>query len=104
MARPSSGPEEAVAAATEPDERGLIAGPWVEIVGMPRAPGSWWAPSEGQEVARVPVIITGANPHVEFQPDFTGQISLEGNWDLIESLDRMGATVAQILSDIEPWL
>jgi hypothetical protein len=84
----------------EPDASGVIEGPMVE---MTIAPG-YWAPDEGDEVVRIPVVVPGPDPHIKFQPDFTGQITLEGGWDLIGSLDQMGATVAQILSEIEPCL
>ncbi len=50
------------------------------------------------------VVVTGPNPRIEFKPDFTGEILLEGRWNVIDSLDRMGATVTQVLGDVEPHL
>jgi hypothetical protein len=47
---------------------------------------------------------TGANPDVDIQAKITVNVVTAANWDLMDALDRFGATVLQILGEIEPLL
>jgi len=61
-------------------------------------------PQPGEEVARMFVRKTGANPDVDIQAKITVNVVTAANWDLMDALDRFGATVLQILGEIEPLL
>ncbi len=74
----------------------------MEVLTVPAILGP--GPEEGRPMFRSYVVVTGPNPRIEFKPDFTGEILLEGRWNVIDSLDRMGATVTQVLGDVEPHL
>ncbi len=60
---------------------------------------------DGSEVANLFVIPTGSHPDVDLQAQVVGKAVFgKPNWDLMPSLDAIGATCTEILSELEPLL
>lgn len=64
------------------------------------APGQ--PPNAGEEVLRIPITVTGPNPHVDFKARLTGFITVRDHWDLWDTLNAFEELVFTVLREFEP--